>query len=220
MLVIIVLILLVVFLCAAISMMSSSTKANKLAQEKLRRESHDEQTRHLRQRATEDTVFEEKWDIMCRYEQDVRSQVERLEPYGDGALIELKRVFKATEDKTRIAEFTDQIISDIDSGRLALDAAPDQASSGPAALNQTFPESDPNASTTPPAATFSLILGVVSLIVPFVSPIGVILGHITLKKLWTDADQKSARTMTVIGLVLSYLGLVLVVAFLTAGSYL
>ncbi len=129
MLVLIALVLLIVFLCAAISMMSSSSKANKLAQEKLRREAEQQKEEKQAQQSAADREFEENWAVMTRYDNDVRSQVDRLEPHGDQAVNELKRAFRVTGDKTRLADITDRILEDIETGKLKFDSDDSPSSS-------------------------------------------------------------------------------------------
>ncbi|MDT8409332.1 MAG: hypothetical protein RQ741_07010 [Wenzhouxiangellaceae bacterium] len=101
--------------------MSSSSKANKLAQEKIRNESRQEKDKALAQQAEKDKEFEESWEILARYDSDVRAQVDRLEQYGSKAIDELKRVFKFTQDKSKLGEAADRILADIESGKLVLE---------------------------------------------------------------------------------------------------
>lgn len=176
MLIIIALILLIVFLCFAISMMSSSTKANRLAYEKLRLESQEADQRRHGHLVAGDPEFEQKWEIMSRYEPEVRAQVERLEPNGPSAIEELKRVYRATGDKSRITDFADQIMADIESGKLNLSKV--EVNSVAGGTGSTAVISNPGSGNSYPMA---------------------------MRKPGYGESEKQARYMTYIGMTVGYL---------------
>ena len=128
MLVIVILILVIVFLCVAISAMSSSSKSNKLAQKKILDEQREKERKEKASEEQKDSGFEEEWDLMTRYDSSTRANIERLEKYGEAAVEELKRVYKVMRDKERLSDVTDQIIADIESGKLQIGTQVDSAS--------------------------------------------------------------------------------------------
>jgi len=203
MLIIIALILLIVFLCFAISMMSSSTKANRLAHEKLRLESQEADQRRRGHLGAVDAEFEQKWEIMSRYEPEVRAQVERLEPHGLSAIEELKRVYRATGDKSRITDFADQIMADIESGKLDLSRV--EADSVAGGAGSTAVISNPGSGNSSPMPMLSLVFALLAVVFPLFSPVAVVIGHLALRKLGYGESEKQARYMTYIGLTVGYL---------------
>ena len=101
---------------------ASSSKANKLQQKLIldeKREKANEATASKEQKRSE---FEDEWKILARYDKDVRAHVERLEPYGDAAVAELKQVYKRIRDKTQVKDIADQIIEDIENGEFETSA--------------------------------------------------------------------------------------------------
>lgn len=130
MLVIIILILVIVFLCVAINAVKSSSKTNKLTQQQIVEEQRKTQERAQARERESSRGFDEEWDLLSRYDPDVRPQVERLEGYGPGAVEELKRVFAFNKDKKSLIAVADKIVEDIESGKAAFDPAGSEVHEG------------------------------------------------------------------------------------------
>ena len=58
--------------------------------------------------------FEREWDILIKYDKEAKEAVQKLERYGSKALDELKRAYKVMQDKSKLSEIANQIISDIE----------------------------------------------------------------------------------------------------------
>lgn len=219
MLMIIALVLLIVFLCVAISMMSSSSKTSKLTREKLKIENEQRYRDQHQKQTSSDREFNENWEVMARFDSNVREQIERLESYGAGALDELKRAYKVTRDKDRIPDITSQIITDIESGKSYLSTAEKSLAIDGANSSEALLRGDPISKKIDGLAIVTLVLGVLGLVVSIISPCAVVLGHVTLRKLDDDVENKSSRTMTIVGLLLGYLGLLFLSTLLILWFY-
>ncbi|MDT8408400.1 MAG: DUF4190 domain-containing protein [Wenzhouxiangellaceae bacterium] len=204
MLLMIVFVLLIVFLCAAISMMVSSNRAGKLTRQKINGEDERQRQRRSSQQASAAREFDESWEVMTRYDADVQSQLQRLEPFGQPAIEELKRVYQHTGDKDRMDMFTDQIIADIGTGKLDLAAQADGVqhagtdSSAWLERGSTSPE-------TPASAIVSLVSGVLALLLPPAALVAIVSGHVAVYQSGPDQAHRRGRVMARLGLALGYL---------------
>ncbi|MCP5213011.1 MAG: hypothetical protein H6998_19005 [Hahellaceae bacterium] len=61
-----------------------------------------------------DLVFENEWDVLCKYEREFRDAINRLKPYGDKGIGELKRAYRVISDRSKISEITSIIIDDFE----------------------------------------------------------------------------------------------------------
>ena len=57
--------------------------------------------------------FDEKWSTLITYDEGTKNAVKQLEPYGSDAIEELKKVFRATNDPSRLQLVVDEIAKNI-----------------------------------------------------------------------------------------------------------
>jgi hypothetical protein len=79
------------------------------------------------QMEAEKHAFDDKWQVLANYDDDVRHACELVLPHGDAAIAELKQVYKVIGDKSKLSQAASRIAADFASG-LRLIPAPEPES--------------------------------------------------------------------------------------------
>ena len=110
---VILLMLLIVLVCAVIANVSKQNKKSKLELDRARKMASrppDPPAAELK-KISDDQDFDERWDVLRKYDDQVREAVEKVATLGPQGVQELKQAFRVIGDKDKLAEIADRIVA-------------------------------------------------------------------------------------------------------------